>query len=247
MGLTSFRSTAGSVQQRPTMATRLVRHVARRVQGARRRFCSRSYPQYPRCVALELCAVSFDDCPLHFCPHLRFGLRVAVAATLLSCQGADETPQVLLAKRGKDPHKGMWSLPGGAVELGETISAAGAREIKEETTLDINPSRAFRTTDSVHLDDDGKVQYHYIIAHVAAAVPGVPKVTPQGDVDALAWVPVTDLREIEDLSEGTWDVVLSATEHLVLKGESLDEDLFNSLFVFFGRCDTTSSEVSNLI
>jgi 8-oxo-dGTP diphosphatase len=83
---------------------------------------------------------------------------VGVGAVVLDRDG-----RVLLAKRGHEPLKGEWSLPGGAVELGETLEAAIARELLEETGLTIQVGPVVEVLDRVQSASDGRVEFHYVI------------------------------------------------------------------------------------
>ena len=71
--------------------------------------------------------------------------------------------RVLLVKRGQAPLKGEWSLPGGVVELGETLHAAVVREVLEETGLEVEVGPLVDVIDRVEPGEDGRVQYHYVV------------------------------------------------------------------------------------
>ena len=71
--------------------------------------------------------------------------------------------RVVLVKRGSEPLLGQWSLPGGAVELGETLEASVVREIQEETGLDIEVGPVIDVFDRITLDDERRVQFHYVL------------------------------------------------------------------------------------
>jgi ADP-ribose pyrophosphatase YjhB (NUDIX family) len=71
---------------------------------------------------------------------------------------------VLLAKRTNPPFQGQWSLPGGAVELGETLEDALKREIWEETSINIETGGLIRLVNRIIYDDNKKIQFHYVIA-----------------------------------------------------------------------------------
>lgn len=76
--------------------------------------------------------------------------------------------QVLLARRGRPPRQGEWSIPGGAQQVGETVAQAAAREALEETGLLVRPAELVSVEDAVTRDADGAVQYHYVIIELAA-------------------------------------------------------------------------------
>ena len=114
---------------------------------------------------------------------------VAVGAVIL------DAGRVLLVRRGQEPLKGEWSLPGGAVEVGETLEAALVREVCEETSLDVVVDRVLEVLDSIRHDADGRAQYHYVIVDYACRVrAGTPTAAVRGtDADDVQWVPVEEL------------------------------------------------------
>jgi 8-oxo-dGTP diphosphatase len=98
-----------------------------------------------------------------------------------------DADRVLLVKRGQPPLKGQWSLPGGAVETGEELHAALAREVREETGLDVRVGPVVEVLDRITRDDDGRVEYHYVIIdYLCEAVGG--SVACASDADDARWV-----------------------------------------------------------
>src|SRR6185369_16884293 len=73
------------------------------------------------------------------------------------------TFEVLLIRRGKPPGEGIWSIPGGRLELGETVREAGAREIKEETGIAITDLTLIDVVDAFVRDGDGAVDAHWTL------------------------------------------------------------------------------------
>jgi 8-oxo-dGTP diphosphatase len=71
--------------------------------------------------------------------------------------------EVLLIKRGKEPGYGQWSIPGGAVRLGESLQEALVREILEETHLEVEVVALVKVLDRVSRDRQGRVAYHYVL------------------------------------------------------------------------------------
>jgi 8-oxo-dGTP diphosphatase len=104
--------------------------------------------------------------------------------------------RVLLIQRGQEPLKGEWSLPGGAVELGETLEEALVREVREETSLDVAVGPVVEVFDSIRRDAGGRAEYHYIIIDYACRVRGgTPTVAAHGsDAADVRWVPLTELE-----------------------------------------------------
>ena len=114
---------------------------------------------------------------------------VAVGAVIL------DAGRVLLVRRGQEPLKGEWSLPGGAVEAGETLQAALMREVREETSLDIVVGPVVEVLDSIRRDADGRAEYHYVIIDYACRVRDATSTTAAHGTDAsdVQWVPVGEL------------------------------------------------------
>ena len=71
--------------------------------------------------------------------------------------------KVVLIKRRYEPLAGQWSLPGGAVEIGETLEECVAREMQEETGLDVEVGPVIEVFDRITRDADGRVRYHYVL------------------------------------------------------------------------------------
>jgi mutator protein MutT len=104
--------------------------------------------------------------------------------------------RVLLAKRNQEPGKGQWSLPGGMVELGETLEEALVREIREEAGIGIRIGGLARLLDRIIHDDGQRVQYHYVIVdYWAEMVSGQPRAA--SDVSDLRFVPLKDVQHVE--------------------------------------------------
>ncbi len=71
--------------------------------------------------------------------------------------------QVLLVQRGREPSLGLWALPGGLVEIGETLTEALVREVAEETGLTVQPGPFIGSFEPIVRDADGRVRYHYVV------------------------------------------------------------------------------------
>ena len=97
-----------------------------------------------------------------------------------------ENGRVLLVRRGHEPLKGRWSLPGGLIELGEGLEEAVRREVQEETGLLVEPVELVEVLDRIHRED-GRVRYHYVIADYLCRVTG-GKLEAASDADEVRWV-----------------------------------------------------------
>ena len=103
--------------------------------------------------------------------------------------------KILLVKRRNPPGKGLWSIPGGRVELGETLKEAGEREVKEEAAVIIRAKDPVYTFDLIERDDQGCVRFHYVIVDLLADyVSGEPK--PSSDACGARWVTPQELEEL---------------------------------------------------
>jgi 8-oxo-dGTP diphosphatase len=116
--------------------------------------------------------------------------------------------QILLVKRGNEPSKGLWSLPGGMIELGERVREAAIREVKEECNIDIEPEDVISVVDLILTEPDGKVKYHYILIDYLAKYIG-GEITPQSDVVDAAWFSQEELGAL-DIPEVTKNVIAKA-------------------------------------
>ena len=113
--------------------------------------------------------------------------------------------RILMAQRGKQPLKGWWSLPGGALELGEALADAVRREVQEETGLEIKPVRVFEIFERIIRDDAGAPEYHYVLIDYVCRVLG-GSLRPGDDVCAVEWVRRRDLPSLQ-ITEGTLAVI----------------------------------------
>lgn len=94
--------------------------------------------------------------------------------------------RVLLVQRGKAPLKGHWTLPGGVLELGESLVEGVAREVREETGLVVEPIELIEILDRIH-KIDSRIQFHYVIADYLCRVTG-GALQAASDADAARWV-----------------------------------------------------------
>jgi len=98
--------------------------------------------------------------------------------------------RVLLVRRGTEPMLGRWSLPGGLVEVGETLTDAIVREVREETGLIVEPISLIELLDRIHRHED-RVRFHYVIAdYLCLVVSGDPLAA--SDATEVRWVERTE-------------------------------------------------------
>jgi 8-oxo-dGTP diphosphatase len=108
--------------------------------------------------------------------------------------------RVLLIRRGRAPRLGQWGLPGGAQTVGETLFEAAAREVMEETGLEVVPQAVVTALDSISRDDSGAIQYHYTLVEVVAECSSGE---PQAADDAMdaRWVSIDQARYLVEWEE----------------------------------------------
>jgi 8-oxo-dGTP diphosphatase len=111
---------------------------------------------------------------------------VAVGAVIIDGE------RVLLIKRANEPSKGEWSLPGGAVEVGESLEAALAREVREETCLDVTVGPVVEVLDRIRRDEIDRVKYHYVIVDYLCHPRGGTAACGS-DAEEVRWAALDDL------------------------------------------------------
>lgn len=123
--------------------------------------------------------------------------RVGVGAVVF-----DDSGRVLLVKRGQEPGLGRWSLPGGMLELGETLQAGVEREVYEETGLIVHAENIVEVVDRIYRyserdeekSRDSRVQYHYVVVdYWCRLVRG--SLRASSDAADVAWVTQDEWRE----------------------------------------------------
>jgi ADP-ribose pyrophosphatase YjhB (NUDIX family) len=130
---------------------------------------------------------------------------VAVGVVLLDAQD-----RVLLVKRARPPSPGRWTVPGGGVELGETLEQAALRELAEETGLSCKLGTVVELLDRVLRDAQGRVEYHYVILDFVGTEP-TGELRAGSDSAEAKWVAVDELAAL-DTTDGLAPVVRRALE-----------------------------------
>lgn len=120
----------------------------------------------------------------------------------------DDVGRVLLAQRGKPPRVGQWSIPGGMLELGEKLTDAVVREVKEECSIDVTVGDVALIYEPIFHDAEGKIEYHYVLVDYWASHIGGEAVAGD-DALAVAWVELRDLSDYQ-LAQDTFDAIHKA-------------------------------------
>lgn len=145
---------------------------------------------------------------------------VSVVVRWTEPSSVSRSARYLLVQRGKEPNKGMWSLPGGKIELGEKTLDAAKRELLEETglissdSLQMEPNRwtlkwhaegPFACSDSIHHDESSDVTFHYVISQCFAELQSInpPNIIASDDAMDARWWSCSEMEEAEDCGEVT--------------------------------------------
>jgi len=115
---------------------------------------------------------------------------VGVGAVIV-CNG-----KILLEKRKSEPGKGKWSIPGGLVELGETVEQTVTREIREETGLEVEEPELIDVVDYITVDGDGRVKYHFVMIDYFVKLKG-GTLKAADDAAELRWVALDSVEKYD--------------------------------------------------
>lgn len=142
---------------------------------------------------------------------------VGVGVAIYNAQG-----QVILVQRARPPRQGTWGLPGGLIDLGETLVAAAQREVMEELGIHIEVGGLVTTFEPIYPDSEGKIEYHYVVLEYwAHYITGTP--VAQDDAGAYAWASLDELPsyaltqkqiEVLNMSYAAWRAAPPLQSHL---------------------------------
>ena len=104
--------------------------------------------------------------------------------------------RILLEKRKNEPGKGKWSIPGGLVELGESVEQTVLREVEEETGLEVEKPEHIDVVDNVVRDDNGEIMYHFVIIDYFVKLKG-GTLKAASDAEELKWVSLNDVEKYD--------------------------------------------------
>lgn len=117
-----------------------------------------------------------------------------------------EDGRVLLVKRAHPPIAGQWSIPGGALEVGELVREAAVREAREETGLMVEPGELLGVFDRVLRNAEQRVQYHYVLIDFLCKPVG-GELCAASDAAEVRWFTREELPALH-LAEDTHEVIL---------------------------------------
>jgi mutator protein MutT len=107
-----------------------------------------------------------------------------------------DADRVLLVRRGREPLKGIWSIPGGKLELGETLRDGVRRELREEVGLEVQVREMVEVFERISFDEEGRAAYHFVlIDFLCECMAGTA--TADDDVDEVAWVERNRISDYE--------------------------------------------------
>lgn len=118
--------------------------------------------------------------------------------------------RVVVVRRDREPLKGQWSIPGGVLELGETLRQGTAREALEETGLIVEVGEVLEVFDRIVPDADGRTQFHYVLVDFLCRRAG-GELRAGSDVSEVRWLTRTELERFP-LSDGAEQVISKALE-----------------------------------
>ena len=124
--------------------------------------------------------------------------------------------KLLLIKRGSEPNKDMWAIPGGIVEIGERLEDAVVRELEEETGLKGKPLGIISVDEYIEYDDNKKVKYHFILVDFLIETSGTPQ--PSSDAKEVTYIDINDIDNI---------AITPSTRRLIKKLKEKRSDCIN--------------------
>jgi mutator protein MutT len=105
--------------------------------------------------------------------------------------------KILLIRRANEPGKGLWSIPGGLVELGETVRDAAKREVEEETGISVEIGDLIDVIDNIIRDEKGAIKFHYVLVDfLARPLSEEPIIHPSSEALDAGWFSPQELEKL---------------------------------------------------
>lgn len=105
--------------------------------------------------------------------------------------------KILLVRRANEPGKGLWSIPGGLLEVGETLKEAAKREVEEETGIPVEIGELIDVIENIIRDEDGRVKFHYVLIDFKAKpISEKFEIKPSSEVLEARWFTPEEIRNI---------------------------------------------------
>ena len=120
--------------------------------------------------------------------------------------------RVLIVRRARTPAHGLYTLPGGGVELGETLEEAVIREVREETALDVAPVELVGFRQAIARDAAGRIERHFVILPFAACLIG-GEISLNEELAEAHWLLPSELAGLKT-TEGLAAIVIAAVKQL---------------------------------
>jgi 8-oxo-dGTP diphosphatase len=103
--------------------------------------------------------------------------------------------EIVVVLRETEPAKGLWSIPGGLLELGERVADGVKREVREETGLEVAVDRLLDVIDNIVYDEEGRICYHYVLIDYLCR-PSLGDLKAATDVKEARWIKLTDVDRL---------------------------------------------------
>ena len=116
--------------------------------------------------------------------------------------------RVVIVQRGTEPLRGQWSVPGGALETGETLRQCAVREALEETGLQVEAGEVLEVFDAIYAEPDGRILYHYVLIDFACKLVG-GDLRAGGDAVQATWITLDELARFQ-IAETAQKVIAKA-------------------------------------
>ncbi len=142
-----------------------------------------------------------------------FPLRPIVGVGAVILRGGE----ALVVRRGRPPREGEWSIPGGALKLGESLEEACRREVLEETGLVVEVVSRCAVLDRITKDSFGRIRFHYVLIDFLCRPTG-GALRPGGDVSEAKWHPLAEIPSLRPMTPGTARVIQEAAEKMRAQG-----------------------------